>query len=117
MKPHPVTHTPNTIFNGTIPQALMMFNGDLIKKATSADKGGFLSNLANNRRIPNSRKIDFLFQAGLGRRPTDEEIDRANRMLILRVQDEKGDINKGTIAAMQDVWWAILNSNEFIINH
>ena len=106
-----------TIFNGTIPQALMMFNGDLIKKATSADKGGFLSNLANNRRIPNSRKIDFLFQAGLGRRPTDEEIDRANRLLILRVQDEKGDINKDTIAAMQDVWWAILNSNEFIINH
>ncbi|MAV34500.1 MAG: hypothetical protein CMJ59_03495 [Planctomycetaceae bacterium] len=106
-----------TIFNGTIPQALMLFNGDLIKQATSADKGGFLWNLARSRQIPNSKKIDYLFQAGLGRQPSQEEVDRANRLLVLRVQDEKGDINKGTIAAMQDVWWAILNSNEFIINH
>ena len=28
-----------TTFNGTIPQALMMFNGDLVKKATSTARG------------------------------------------------------------------------------
>ena len=31
-----------TTFNGTIPQTLMMMNGDLINKAISTDKGGFL---------------------------------------------------------------------------
>ena len=25
----------------------------------------------------------------------------------------KGD----TVSALQDIWWAVLNSNEFIINH
>jgi len=33
----------------------------------------------------------------------------ANKLLLAR----KGD----TVAALQDVWWAVLNSNEFIFNH
>src|SRR5262249_52190882 len=37
-----------TTFNGTIPQALMMMNGELIRKAISTEKGGYLHNLAGN---------------------------------------------------------------------
>ena len=101
--------TEATTFNGTIPQALMMFNGDLVKKATSAEKGSFLANIAADNSMKPAQKITHLFLSGLARPPQTKEIDVANRLLLLR----KGD----TTAALQDIWWAVLNSNEFIINH
>jgi hypothetical protein len=98
-----------TTFNGTIPQALMMFNGDLIKQATSSSQGSFVWNLANDASLKNPEKINYLFMAGFARSPRKEELDIANKLLLAR----KGD----TAAALQDLWWAILNSNEFIMNH
>ena len=32
-----------TTFNGTIPQVLMMMNGELVNKAASGEKGSFLN--------------------------------------------------------------------------
>ena len=97
-----------TTFNGTIPQALMMFNGDLIKRATSKDNGSFLSSVAkdNTRSV---QKINLLFQTALARKPTKKELTVANQLLLAR----KGDVT----GALQDIWWAVLNSNEFILNH
>ncbi len=98
-----------TTFNGTIPQALMMMNGDLINKATSIDKGSFLYRVAGDTKMNNAAKINHLYLAALARRPTGQEISLANELMRLR----KGD----AVAALQDVWWALLNSNEFIFNH
>jgi hypothetical protein len=98
-----------TTFNGTIPQVLMMFNGDLVKKATSPEAGSFVHQLANNANIKPVDKINFLFMAGLSRQPTTNELQAAQILAAT---------NKGnTVAAMEDIWWAVLNSNEFIINH
>jgi len=97
-----------TTFNGSIPQVLMMFNGDLIKQATSTKEGGFLSQVAGGG-MKNSAKINTLYQAALARSPSPREVSAANKMLV----DRKGD----AIGALQDIWWAVLNSNEFIINH
>ena len=97
-----------TTFNGTVPQALMMFNGDLVKKATSKDEGGFLYTIANSK-LSNPQKINYLFQAALARNPKKNEVGAANTLLLYH----KGD----TVSALQDIWWAVLNSNEFIINH
>ncbi|MFT5522717.1 MAG: hypothetical protein ACI9HK_000661 [Pirellulaceae bacterium] len=97
-----------TTFNGTIPQALMMFNGALIKEATNVDKGSFLWKVANSTLSP-KEKIAYLYSAGLGRAPTSTEVAIANKLYLAR----KGD----SAAALQDVWWAVLNSNEFIMNH
>ena len=97
-----------TTFNGTIPQTLMMMNGDLIKNATSLDKGGFLNKMITGNMKPHSR-IDHLYLAALARKPTKQEMAIANQLLSARGGDPA--------AAMQDVWWAILNSNEFILNH
>jgi hypothetical protein len=98
-----------TTFNGTIPQALMMMNGDLIEQATSVEKGSFLHRVATDAKLSNPLKIQKLYLAALARRPTGQEIALANELLRLR----KGD----PVAALQDVWWALLNSNEFIFNH
>jgi len=101
--------TEATTFNGTIPQALMMFNGDLIKKATNSNKGSFLAKVAADNSMKPADKINFLFLSGLGRSPTKNEIDIANKLLLAR----KGE----TAEALQDIFWAVLNSNEFIFNH
>lgn len=98
----------STTFNGSIPQVLMMFNGELIKTATSTGKGGFLDRVASSG-MSNARKIDRLYAAALSRKPTKKEITLANQLLAAR----KGD----AVGALQDVWWAVLNANEFIINH
>ena len=97
-----------TTFNGTIPQALMMFNGEFIRKAVSLEPGSLLQSVADSNRKPID-KIHYLFEAGLARKATKEEVIMADQLLVAR---------GGNVAeAMQDVWWAILNSNEFIMNH
>jgi len=98
-----------TTFNGTIPQALMMMNGGLINKATSGEKGGFLDWVSHHSGMSNPEKIRFLFQAALSRQPSSQDVKLGNWFLANR----RGD----TLAAMQDIWWVLLNSNEFIIIH
>ncbi len=61
-----------TTFNGTIPQVLMMFNGDLVKQATNSEKGSFLARIAADN-MSEAKKINYLFQAGLARNPTTKE--------------------------------------------
>jgi hypothetical protein len=97
-----------TTFNGSIPQVLMMFNGDMIKNAVSTGKGGFLDKIAGSS-MSNASKIETLYMAALARKPSGPELSMANQMVAAR----KGDV----VGALQDVWWAVLNSNEFIIKH
>jgi hypothetical protein len=97
-----------TTFNGSIPQVLMMFNGDLIKQATTSGKGAFLDAVAAGPKPPKA-KIEALYLAALARKPTKKELTAADALVKARDGSVTG--------ALQDVWWAILNSNEFIINH
>ena len=97
-----------TTFNGSIPQVLMMFNGELVKDATSTGKGGFLDGVAGSGGKAEA-KITALYMAALARKPSPKEVSTANALLVAR----KGDV----AGALQDIWWAVLNSNEFIINH
>jgi hypothetical protein len=98
----------STTFNGTIPQILMLFNGDLIQAATSLDQDGFLDQIVAANQT-NRDKINALYVAALARWPSSSELRYANRLLLAR----KGQVKE----ALQDVWWALLNSNEFILNH
>lgn len=97
-----------TTFNGTIPQTLMMMNGDLIQNATKDEPGSFLHRVATSNMKP-SAKIDVLYLSALARKPTASEVHLANALLTARGGDGVG--------ALQDIWWALLNSNEFILNH
>ena len=99
----------STTFNGSISQSLMLMNGDLVVKATSSDQGSFLWQVATNSKLKNPEKIKYLYLAALARKPTAKELKLANRLLTVR----NGDVG----STLQDVWWALLNSNEFILNH
>jgi hypothetical protein len=96
-------------FNGTIPQALMMRNGELVEQATGVLEGSFLYRLAADSSLTNADRIRKLYLAGLARQPSTTEIRAANQLLL-------ADKSGGT-EALADVWWAILNSGEFILNH
>ena len=91
-----------TTFNGTIPQTLMMFNGDLIQKATAPKEGGFLEQIAKDKKMTNADKINVLYMATLSRKPSKSEIDWANQLLLARQGDPVG--------ALQDVFWVVLNT-------
>jgi len=97
-----------TSFNGTIPQVLMMFNGDMIKAATSTDEGGLISEIVNSS-MSNNAKVESLFWKGLGRKPKNAEMSLARSL----VNANGGDIAEG----LRDTWWVILNTNEFIFIH
>jgi len=68
-----------------------------------------LTEIASDKAMKPADKINYLFLAGLGRHPNKSELDIANKLLVAR--------QGNTGAALQDVWWAVLNSNEFIFNH
>ncbi|MEM6329711.1 MAG: DUF1549 and DUF1553 domain-containing protein [Planctomycetota bacterium] len=99
----------STTFNGSIPQALMMMNGDMIKRATSSGEGSFLYTIAWSERLTPAQKVRYLYLAALSRAPGRDELAVCNQLLAARGGD--------TAEALQDIWWALLNSNEFIFNH
>jgi hypothetical protein len=97
-----------TTFNGSIPQALMLFNGELTTQAISDRDGGFLKRVVSENKTPRDR-VTHLFMTGLARRPTRDEANIASKLLVARGGNE--------VAMLQDMWWAIINSNEFIMQH
>lgn len=97
----------STTFNGTIPQALMMMNGELIEAALSAENGSFLREVLTESGSDGT-KIRKLYLATLSRPPERRELSLANQ--LIRSSSDK-------LAAYQDLFWALLNSNEFILNH
>ena len=99
----------STTFNGSIPQVLMMMNGDLVRRACGTESGSFLDKIARDPRLSNREKIQQLYLTALARRPSKEETNVCNALLASR----KGDV----VGTLQDIWWAVLNSNEFILVH
>ncbi len=57
--------------------------------------------------------MNFLFLSTLNRPANDREYDQ-----LLKVMQRRYPINEGDgTPALQDVFWALLNCNEFILNH
>jgi hypothetical protein len=98
-----------TSFNGSIPQALLLMNSPLVQRATGNQPGSMLAQVATDSGLDNPGKINYLYLAALSRRPTRPELALSNELLAAR------DGNVGQ--ALQDIWWALLNSNEFILIH
>ncbi|MCA8992318.1 MAG: DUF1553 domain-containing protein, partial [Planctomycetaceae bacterium] len=98
-----------TLFSGSIPQALLMMNGPLVDKATSAEPGSYLNSVLSDSRLRNDpARVRSLFVSALGRNPTASELTRLKKTMAT---------SPTPLAAYQDLYWALLNSNEFIVNH
>jgi hypothetical protein len=98
-----------TSFNGSIPQALTLMNGDLVRRATGNDPGSMLYRVAGHAKMDNADRIAYLYLAALSRLPTRQELAISNELLVAR----EGKVGE----ALEDIWWALLNTNEFILIH
>jgi hypothetical protein len=95
-------------FSGGIGQSLAMMNGDLMRRAVSTQQAGLLKDLAASK-LSYVDKVKHLFLSALSREATRRELDAARQILANSGGNES--------IAIEDVWWALLNSNEFILDH
>jgi Protein of unknown function (DUF1549)/Protein of unknown function (DUF1553) len=102
----------STSFQGTIPQALMMMNGELMEEALSGKPGSFLCEVIDHAshlgRAPDTYMVDAIYLAALSRHPSAKELNQA-REYLHNFPD--------SLQVLQDLFWALLNSNEFILIH
>jgi hypothetical protein len=130
-------------FNGTIVQALLMMNGNELNGeigvGRSADKSNAVSEVVGRPGMTPKKIYDELFLMTLNRPPTAAEIakleDVRNGKATISVgappapKKGKGPLPKGggtqvvpgaapsDVRFYQDVFWALLNTNEFMLNH
>ena len=97
-------------FNGTVVQALMMMNGNELNN--SLDKGKGTLAKAMRRGSPDAI-ITELYLATLNRPPSSRELLEIKQKMVLR----PGHRDKDVAAPFQDLMWALLNCNEFLLNH
>jgi hypothetical protein len=99
-------------FNGTIVQALMMMNGKEINDAIARkDKGAVAIAMSGGK--TRAEVITRLYLTALNRRPTANELKSVQAKMALTKLNSKDSAK----AAYEDLFWALLNSNEFILNH
>jgi hypothetical protein len=88
----------------TLNQALHLISGDTIQKKLSDPRGA----LAKMKGEPPERIIDNLYLRTVSRFP-----DAAEKEAALRAAARAGSPERG----LEDVFWALLNSKEFLYNH
>ncbi len=107
-------------FNGTVPQALMMMNGSLMKRALDTKPGSLLHYITRHNSTERDR-IRQLYLVALSRYPSAKELTTVRKMLRNQRKSRfasKVKQKKPTPAEeYQDVLWALLNSNEFLLVH
>jgi len=87
------------------PKGILPF-GPLVNRAVSSENGGVLRQVITSD-MSAEEKIEHLFLAAVARKPQKNELDLALKMIN----------DTGPEIALQDIWWALLNSSEFTVDH
>src|SRR5262245_15142500 len=95
----------------SIPQVLALMNGELVNEALRPDGDNTLGAVAASPFLDSAGKVEALFLAALGRMPRAEERTRLRKYVDEGVAAGRGE------RALGDVFWALLNSAEFLHNH
>jgi len=104
-------NNPSTERQTSILQALALMNGQFTATATSLDQSSTLTAVAEFPLMKTPDRIDALYLASLSRKPSPAERDRLTQYV------ESGGPSKNSKQALTDVFWALLNSSEFLFNH
>jgi hypothetical protein len=99
-----------TEYEAGLPQALMLMNGPTIAQATDVQQSGILAAIEAPL-FTNKQRLEMIFLATVTRRPTANEAERFLAYV------EQGGVKNGSMKALGDVLWALLNSAEFTLNH
>jgi len=101
--------------SGTIPQRLLMMNGELVKERTKQNPiTSATTRIAMLTGKP-EKQVEISYLATLTRRPTEAELAH----FVARLQDGgDGDGDRRTRQeALEDLYWTLINSTEFSWNH
>jgi hypothetical protein len=103
----------------SILQALSMMNGVVTAAATDLERSETLAALLDAPFMDTAERIDTIYLAVLSRKPTTGE---ASRMIQYVEQsglagDSAANKDKNYNRALADVFWVLLNSGEFFLNH
>jgi hypothetical protein len=94
----------------SILQALHLMNGKFMANVTNVEKNKTLLTIAQSD-AETSKRIETLYLVALSRMPTAAESDRLTK--YVNSGGPTGDQSR----ALADVFWALLNSAEFSLNH
>ncbi len=106
-----VSQDQRTEYQTSIPQALALMNSRLIAEATHPQRSQFLAAVINSPFLDTDGRIETLYLAALSRKPRPDELEKFRHYV------EKGGAGKDQKSALGDVFWALLNSPEFFLNH
>jgi hypothetical protein len=96
----------------SILQALFLMNSDVMETLIDTHKNKNLELLRiGDKRVSTSKRVEQLFLLTLTRLPTAQERARLVEYI------DKGGPSGDSRQAVSDVFWALLNSSEFALNH
>ncbi len=97
-----------TDFQASVQQVLMMMNGKLIEEVTRSSRSTTVAAIIDGQKAgPLAKRIEDLYLVTLSRKPRPHE---AKRLLDYAESHESKQ-------ALRDIFWSLLNSTEFVLNH
>ncbi|WP_175517496.1 DUF1549 and DUF1553 domain-containing protein [Planctomicrobium piriforme] len=94
--------------SSTILQALTLMNGRFVQNATGVEESRTLSAVIDAPFLNDGEKIDALYLSTLSRLPT--VIEKEHLLKAVQARSSSPD-------AFADLFWVLLNSAEFLLNH
>jgi Protein of unknown function (DUF1549)/Protein of unknown function (DUF1553) len=95
----------------SIVQALTLMNGQLTNEATSLNRSETLAAVLDFPLFSTADRVEAIYLAALTRKPSAKELDKFVKYV------DAGGPRKNSRDALADVFWALLNSSEFMVNH
>ncbi len=89
----------------SLSQALHMLNGDTL--ASKIQQGGIVKSLLDGGKKPD-QVIESLYIRCLSRKPTPDEMQKLSAVVAQAANPLEG---------LEDIFWAVMNSREFVFNH
>jgi Protein of unknown function (DUF1553)/Protein of unknown function (DUF1549) len=113
----PTEHTTSIL------QALALMNGKLVADATTLERSELLAAVVDAPFLDTRGRLEVLYLATVSRRPQPKELERLVRYVDGGAAEDttrkltQAEKDKQYHQALADVFWALLNSGEFMLNH
>jgi hypothetical protein len=104
-----------TEYETSIIHALTLMNGRFVGEATSPTRSELLAAVLEAPFLDDRGRVEAIYIATVTRKPTPQELERA--VGFLEKAGTGADAKKNKDEALADVFWALLNSAEFVFNH
>jgi hypothetical protein len=98
-----------TDYRAGIPQALLLMNGSIITRATTLEESMTLRAVVDAPFLKDTEKLDTLFLAAYSRLPRADERERF--LKVIRAKPDPAYQKQ----AYANIFWALLNSPEFVL--